>query len=110
MRKGGFVFSITDSAVENLRDLKLDQIESNARARRCQPPMIDRLRTITVLVDHLQREGIPFATSRNSRMNKAVRKWINEKTAASSDPRKSRRKQLSADGVQELLKQVSKLR
>ena len=72
--------------------------------------MTDRLRTVAIYVDHLERQGVPFATARNSRMNKMVRKWLNERMANTQDERKSRRGTIGEDAVRDLLKQVSKLR
>jgi hypothetical protein len=110
MQRNTFIISVVDSVAEDRRDRTIKQIEAKARGSRCQPPMVDRLRVITVLVEHLEATGIPFATAPNSRMNKAVRQWINERMQASSDPRKVRRKPLSPDGVRALLRQVSKHR
>jgi hypothetical protein len=68
-----------------------------------------RLRVVRIMVDRLQAEGVPFATSRTSQMNKLVREWLNEMAARSRDTRKSRRKKLTADAVRHLLKQIKAL-
>jgi hypothetical protein len=72
--------------------------------------MIDRLRVVMILVDHLESKRIPFGVGPNSRMNKAVREWLNAKAARSPDSRKSRFKQIGPGAVRELLKQVRALR
>ena len=105
-----FIINVTDVDVEDQRDRELTRMAAAARGKRCQPPMVDRLRAVVIYVEHLEAQGIPFGTARNSRMNKAVLSWINKRTKATSDPRKSRRKQLSPGGVQALLKQVAELR
>ena len=72
--------------------------------------MTDRLRSVSVLVDRLEREGVRFATARHSKMNREVRTWLNERMATTQDGRKSRRKMLTEDAVTILLKRVAKLR
>jgi hypothetical protein len=42
-------------------------------------------------------------------MNKLLREWLNERAAKSRDSRKSRRKQVSSDAVQHILKQIKGL-
>jgi phage terminase Nu1 subunit (DNA packaging protein) len=72
--------------------------------------MTDRLRSVAILVDHWEHQGVPFGTARGSRMNKAVRKWLNERMAETKDGRKSRREIIGEDAVMVLLKQVAELR
>ena len=71
--------------------------------------MADRLRAVAIHIDHLVRNGVPFATARNSRMNKEVRERLNRQMSKTKDPRKSRRG-IGADAVTDLLKQVEKIR
>ena len=71
--------------------------------------MLERLRVGSLIVDRLRAEGVPFATGRNSRMNKLVRERLNEMAARSPDARKSRRKQVSADAVQDMLRKIKEL-
>jgi hypothetical protein len=71
--------------------------------------MLERMRVFAVIVDRLLADGVPFATGRNSRMNKLVRKKQNEMASNSRDSRKSRRKQISPDAVQDLLRQIKDL-
>jgi hypothetical protein len=71
--------------------------------------MLERLRSVRIIVDRLQSEGVHFATARNSQMNQFVREWLNERAARSPDSRKSRRNQVTADAVQRLLKQIKGL-
>lgn len=78
--------------------------------RRGQPPMVGRFREVERLVEQLERQGVPFGVSRTSIMNQRVRKILNERAASSSDPRKSRRKQISGDAVKKWLKDVQTLR
>jgi hypothetical protein len=72
--------------------------------------MVDRLRAVAIHVDHLERQGVRFATARRSQMNQKVREWLNERMANSEDGRKSRRKVITADAVKDLLKEVAELR
>jgi hypothetical protein len=59
-----------------------------------------------IVVDRLMAEGVPFGFGPNSRMNKEVRKWLNERASRSPDPRPSRRALIGATAVRKLLKQV----
>lgn len=59
-----------------------------------------------ILVDRLMSDGMRFGVGPNSRMNKAVRNWLNAKAKRSPDTRKSRRKQITPTAVRALLKQV----
>lgn len=100
------IISVTPQDVEDRRDSNLDARERPEKGGRRQPPMISRLRTVIILVDHLKAAGVPFGVGPNSIMNKKVRKWLNEKASRSPDTRQSRRKQISGTAVRELLKQV----
>jgi hypothetical protein len=106
-KKSKFIISVVDAEEEERRDRSLTQREQAARGKRGQPPMTHRLRAVTVLVENLEAQGVPFATARNSRMNKAVSAWLNERMQRSQDPRKSRRGTLGPDAVEDLLKQVA---
>ncbi len=75
-----------------------------------QPRMVARFRSAAIIVDWLERQGIPFGVSRNSRMNKELRRLLNERAAASGDPRKSRWKQITPDAVRDLLMNIRYLR
>jgi hypothetical protein len=92
------------------REEAIIKLEELANGQPGQPPMTDRLRAVTIVVDQLERDGIRFATARDSKMNKALREWLNERMSASTDGRKSRRKKIGADAVRSILKQVSELR
>jgi hypothetical protein len=106
-KKSKFVMSVVDAEEEERRDRSLMEREQAARGKRGQPPMTHRLQVVTVLVEDLEARGVPFATARNSRMNKLVTAWLNERMQRTQDPRKSRRGTLSADAVEDLLKQVA---
>jgi hypothetical protein len=75
-----------------------------------QPPMVARFRSATIMVGWLEKQGIPFAVSRTSRMNKELRRLLNERAATSEDPRKSRWKQITPDAVRVLLQKIKQLR
>lgn len=109
--KRKFITSIVNVDMEERRDRLLEELERTARGSRGQPPMVLRLRNIINYVEYLeQREGIPFATARNSKMNKRVRAWMNERMLTTRDPRKSRRGTIGEDAVEDVLKQVAALR
>ena len=75
-----------------------------------QPPMVVRFRSAAIMADWLEKQGIPFGVSRNSRMNKEVRKLLNDRASQSKDLRKSRCKQITPEAVRVLLKKVRYLR
>jgi hypothetical protein len=100
------ITSVIDQEVQDRRDANLDARELPTKGNRRQPPMTTRLRVIMILVDRLVSDGIPFRVGPNSKMNKAVRLWLNAKAKRSSDNRKSRRKQIGPTAVRALLKQV----
>lgn len=104
------ISSVTDQEKQDAIDQVFSGRVQTAAGKRQQPPMIDRLRFVMILVDHLNFKGVPFGVGPNSRMNKAVREWLNDKAARSPDPRKSRFKQIGPGAVRELLKQVRALR
>jgi hypothetical protein len=104
-----FITSVVDKDVQDRRDATLDALAQQSKARRGQPPMLGRLAVVRIIVDRLQAEGVRFATGRNSQMNRLVREWLNDRAARSRDDRKSRRKRVTADAVQRLLKQIKAL-
>ena len=106
-----FITSVVDKEVQDRRDAALDALERQSRGKRGQPPMLVRLRVVQIIVDRLRvrAEGMPFATSRNSRMNKLVREYLNEMAARSRDKSESRCKKIGADAVQRPLKQIKGL-
>jgi hypothetical protein len=103
------ISSVIDKAVQDRRDAALGALERQSEGKRGQPPMLVRLRVTRILVDRHLAEGVRFATTRNSRMNKLVREDLNKMAARSRDRSKSRSKQLSADAVQRLLSQIKEL-
>jgi hypothetical protein len=76
---------------------------------RGQPQMTERLCNAAIVVDALEADGIPFAVGRNSKMNKAVQRLLND-MADPTDDRKSRRKKITPDAVRVLLKDIRKLK
>jgi hypothetical protein len=104
------IISIIDREEHEFRENYLEAKTTAAQGRRGQPPMTDRLRAVAIYVDHLVRNGVPFATARDSRMNKGVRELLNRQMSKTKDPRKSRRGTIGADAVTDLLKQVEKIR
>ena len=104
-RKPKIITAVTDQTLQDRRDSYLTAREQPAKGRR-QPPMIARLRVVMVVVDRLMAEGVPFCVGPNSRMNKEVCKWLNEKAGRSPDPRASRRKLIGGTAVRKLLRQV----
>jgi hypothetical protein len=104
------VTSIIDPKEQGRREKRLKVKKQRAKGRRGQPPMTDRLRAVAICVDYLERQGVRFGTARNSRMNKEIRKWLNERMRDTDDDRKSRRGTISSDAVSDLLKQVAELR
>jgi integrase len=108
--KAPAITTIIDPDDQVRRESRLKTKTQRATGRRGQPPMVDRLRVVTIYVDHLEARGVPFATARNSRMNIEVRRRLNGLMANSKDKRKSRRKLITADTVTILLRQVAELR
>ena len=100
------ITSVIDQHVQERRDSNLDAREQAAWGKRRQPPMTNRLRAVMIVVDRLTSEGVPFGVGPNSRMNKAVLKWLNDRAKRSGDSRKSRRKEITPTAVRALLKQV----
>jgi hypothetical protein len=105
-----FITSVVDVEVHERVEAALTQKARRSMGTRGQPAMIDRLRAIMILIARLEASGVRFATARNSKMNKEVRKWLNEKSHQTADSRKSRRKKVGPDAVQNILKQIKKIR
>jgi hypothetical protein len=101
--------AVTDQQVIDRRESILTQTAEELRGKRGQPPMLDRLRVGSIVVDWLQAQGVRFGTGRNSRMNKLFRKWLNGMAANSKDTRKSRSKEISADAVRDTLRKIKGL-
>jgi len=104
-----FITSVVDVEIHERLEAALTQLAQRSRGNRGQPPMLDRLRAATILTDRLETDGIPFATARDSRMNKELRKWLNGRSERTPNQRKSRRKKVGPDAVQNLLKQIKKI-
>jgi hypothetical protein len=95
-----YVISVVDADEEERRDRSLLQKAQAARGKRGRPPKLERLKVVTILVEDFESRGIPFATARDSRMNKVVQHWLKAKMGWT----------ISADAVRDLLKQVAKHR
>src|ERR1700730_14288102 len=94
--------------LQHVRDHFCTVIAMAAEGGRGHPPRAERLRAATIIADHLEAKGVPFRVGRNSRMNKLLRKQLNE-MADPTDHRKSRRKEINAEAVRAVLKQVRKV-
>lgn len=75
-----------------------------------QPPMVERFHTAATIVDDLLSKGVPFGVGPNSRMNKELRRRLNEQARQSSDERKSRRKPIGEGGARQWLKKIRTMR
>jgi hypothetical protein len=98
---------------QHLRDSVYNALAQVAREEGGQPPWVERFREATIIVEWLESQGVPFGVCPNSRMNKALLRWLNEQSEQSeqsNDPRKSRRKKIKAGAVQDLLKKIRQLR
>src|SRR5262249_16780727 len=104
-----FITSVVDKEIQDRRDAALDALERQSRGKRGQPPMLVRLRVGQIIVDRLVAEGVPYSTSRNSRMNKLVRECLNEMAARSRDKSEARCKKIGADAGQRPLRQIKGL-
>jgi hypothetical protein len=104
-----FGTAVVDQEVQNRRDAALKKKAQVSKGKPGQPPMLERTRVGTIIVERLLADGVPWGTSRNSRMNKLLRERLNEMAAKSRDTRKSRRKEVSADAVQDLLREIKGL-
>jgi hypothetical protein len=106
---GPSFITFVDKEVQDRRDAALSALEKQSEGKRGQPPMLVRLRVASILVDRHLAEKVPFAIGRNSRMNKLVREDLNKMAARSRDRSKSRSKQVTADAVRCLLRQIKGL-
>jgi hypothetical protein len=104
-----FRSAVVDQEVQDRRDSALEKKARVSQGKRGQPPMLERPRVGTIIVERLVADGVPWGTSRNSRMNKLLREGLNEMSANSRDTRKSRRKKISADAVQDVLREIKGL-
>src|SRR5262249_20377760 len=95
---------------QHLREGIFRALEIAGKERRGQPPMVDRFREVARLVEQFEAQGVPFGVSSTSRMNQRVRNVLNERAATSNDPRKSRRKQITAAAVRKWLRDFRYLR
>ena len=77
---------------------------------RGQPQRVDRFQEAWRLAHQLEAQGVPFGVSSTSIMNRRVRELLNAEAARSHDPRKSRRKQITAAAVRKWLRDVRRLR
>jgi hypothetical protein len=101
-----FVTSVVDADIQERRDSALKAKAKQSKGKRGQPPRLDRLQAVQTVVDRLLAEGVQFGTCRDSQMNRLVREWLNDKAASSRDLAKSRTKQVTADAVRDILKQI----
>ena len=85
-------------------------IQAYAEGGRGQPRMIERWYAVMKIVLWLEGQGVPFATSVQSRMNRAVRTVLHDMADRSDDPRLSRRKKITREAVRLLLRDVKRLR
>jgi hypothetical protein len=104
-----FRTAVVDQEVQDRRESALEKKARLSQGKRGQPPMLERLRVGTIIVERLLADGVPWATSRNSRMNKLLRERLNGLAANSRDTRKSRCKEVSADAVRDLLREIKGL-
>jgi hypothetical protein len=72
--------------------------------------MVERLRVATTTVEALESKGVPFGVGRNSRMNRELRRSLNQQALQSADDRKSRRKPITADSVRQVLRKIKMMR
>src|SRR5438046_5722599 len=99
-----------DDNIQQFRDGIFAAIAQTRRAGTIgQPPMVERFRTATLFVDGMLSRGVPFGVCPNSRMNKELRRLLNEQAQQSSDPRKSRTKQIGPDATRNLLLQIKRM-
>jgi hypothetical protein len=95
---------------QHLRDSIFNALAQVAREEGGQPPMVERFREAAVIVEFLEAKGVPFGVCPNSKMNKALRRILNDQAAQSTDDRKSRRKIIQPAAVQVLLRNIRRLR
>ena len=100
-----------DQKRQHNRDSVISAIWQAAKeSGRGQPPMVERFRAACIMVDELEYTGVPFGVGTNSRMNKELRKLLNEDARSSSDSRISRRKEINTGATRDLLRQIRRMR
>jgi hypothetical protein len=100
-----------DEKLQHFRDGIFDAIAQTIKEGvRGQPPRVDRFRVATSIVEELVSKGVPFGVCPNSKMNKELRRLLNEEARQSSDSRKSRRKQIGGGATRQLLRQIKAMR
>ena len=115
-------FKVIEAFSPRLRTLTQEQKKQDARDKLCnvlakaakdirgQPPMVERLRATEIMVNHFESIGVPFKVGVNSKMNKAIRKWLNDEARSSTDQRRSRQREIEGGAVRTLLRKVRRLR
>jgi hypothetical protein len=99
-----------DEKIQHCRDGIFDAIAQTIREGTIgQPPMVERFRTATLIVDDLLSQGVPFGVCPNSRMNKELRRLLNDEARRSTDSRKSRQKQIGPRATRRLLLEIKSL-
>jgi hypothetical protein len=99
-----------DEKIQHFRDGIFDAIAQTIKEGvRGQPPRVDRFRVATSIVEELVSKGVPFGVCPNSKMNKELRRLLNEE-ARPSDSRKSRRKRIGGGATRRLLRQIKAMR
>jgi len=99
-----------DQKIQHFRDGIFDAIgQTIGEGTIGQPPMVERFRAATSIVDDLISKGVPFGVCRNSKMNKELRRLLNEEARQSTDSLKSRRKQIGPDATRELLRKIKRM-
>src|ERR1700730_3247072 len=74
-----------DEKIQNFRDGIFDAIAQTIKEGiRGQPPRVDRFRVATSIVEELVSKGVPFGVCPNSKMNKELRRLLNETARQSS--------------------------
>jgi hypothetical protein len=100
-----------DQKLQHFRDGIFDAIAQTTKEGTIgQPPMVERFHTAASIVDELLSKGMPFGVGPNSRMNKELRRLLNEQARQSSDDRKSRRKQIGEGATRQLLRKIRTMR
>ena len=100
-----------DQKTRHLRDGIVDAIAQTIKEGTLgQPPMVERFRFAMMTVEALESAGVPFGVGRNSRMNKELLKLLNQRARESDGIQKSRRKQITADAIRQVLRQVRAIR
>jgi hypothetical protein len=100
-----------EQKIQHFRDGIFDAIAETIKEGTIgQPPMVERFRNAMSIVDDLLSKGVPFGVGPNSRMNKELRRLLNEEARQSSDDRKSRRNQIGDGATRQLLRKIKTMR